>query len=254
MKLKPWIVRWYWMMLLIIPTLSQAGASSYKATNPDEKVNALSYNDLIADIESYTSFNPAQKNKVVQAFYLHTKGNDYQQFLSQSGIQLKGAGVVNGAGNWMDDIFNLQKSVVNQNKNIISNASNNAKGAWGEMASDAFLTEKGFQPLHPRKSALTDGWGETGIDGIFKKNGQYYIVEAKYTGSATLNVSNDGKQLSKTWIEGSNRLENAVGSTVASEIKLLGYKKIWAKTAPDGTIVFKEATDDFATTFIDFIP
>ena len=39
----------------------------------------------------------------------------------------------------------------------------------GEMASDVFLTEKGFQPLHPRKSALTEGWGETGIDGIFKK-------------------------------------------------------------------------------------
>ena len=113
MKLKPWIVRWYWMMLLIIPTLSLAGASTYKATNPDEKVNALSYNDLIADIESYTSFNPAQKNKVVQAFYLHTKGNDYQQFLSQSGIQLKGAGVVQGAGNILDELLATVKNSCN---------------------------------------------------------------------------------------------------------------------------------------------
>jgi hypothetical protein len=134
-------------------------------------------------------------------------------------------------GSWMDGIYNLQKSVVNQNKNIIANASNNAKGAWSEMASDVFLTEKGFQPLHRRKSALTEGWGETGIDGIFKKNGQYYIVEAKYTGSATLNTAADGKQLSNGWIEGSNRLRNAVGETMAREIRLLGYKKIWAKVA-----------------------
>ncbi len=165
-----------------------------------------------------------------------------------------GENSLNGAESWMDDIFNLQKSVVNQNKNIIANSSRNAKGAWGEMACDAFLTEKGFQPLHPRKSALTEGWEEKGIDGVFKKNGQYYILEAKYTGSATLNVSNDGKQLSKTWIEGSNRLRNATTETIADEIKVLGYKKIWAKVAPDGTITFKEATDDFATTFIDFIP
>ena len=45
-----------------------------------------------------------------------------------------------------------------------------------------FLTEKGFQPLHTRKTALTDGWGETGIDGVFKKGNEYFIVEAKYKG------------------------------------------------------------------------
>lgn len=55
----------------------------------------------------------------------------------------------------MDEVFDIQKLAVNQNKNIISTASNNAKGAWGEMASDVFLTEKGFQPLHSPKSAFT---------------------------------------------------------------------------------------------------
>ncbi len=64
----------------------------------------------------------------------------------------------------------------------------------------------------------------------------------------------DGKKLSKNWIEGSNRLRNSVGETIADEIKLFGYKKIWAKVAPDGTITFQEATDEFANTFIDFIP
>ena len=162
--------------------------------------------------------------------------------------------VLQGAGNWMDDIFDIQKSVFNQNKNIIANMTSNHKGAWGEIATDAYLTEKGFQPLHHRKTALTDGWGETGIDGIFKKDGQYYIIEAKYTGFSTLNTTIDGKQLSNGWIEGSSRLENAVGRDLANDIKQMGYKKIWAKVAPDGSISFKEATDNFATTFIDFTP
>jgi hypothetical protein len=167
---------------------------------------------------------------------------------------VEGIELVQGAGNWMDDVFDIQKSVFNQNKNIIANMSSNHKGAWGEIATDSYLTEKGFQPLHLRKTALTDGWGETGIDGIFKKDGQYYIIEAKYTGYSTLNTTIDGKQLSNTWIEGSSRLENAVDDVIAADIIDKGYRKIWAKVAPDGTITFKEATDDFATTFIDFTP
>jgi hypothetical protein len=143
----------------------------------------------------------------------------------------------------LDDIFNLQKSVVNQNKNIIANASNNAKGAFGEIASDAYLTEKGFNPLHSRKTALTDGWGETGIDGVFVKDGQYYIVEAKYHGQATLSTLSDGtKQMSDDWISQNNykRLTDAVGNTHAQDIRDVGYKRLLAETAPDGTIVYKE--------------
>ncbi len=105
-----------------------------------------------------------------------------------------------------------------------------------------------------RKSALTDGWGETGIDGVFKKDGQYYIIEAKYSGYSTLKTAADGKQLSKGWIEGSQRLENAVGFENAQDILDKGYRKIWAKVAPNGTVTFSEATDDFAVIFVNFNP
>lgn len=140
-------------------------------------------------------------------------------------------------------MFNVQKAVVNQNKNIISTASNNAKGAFVEIASDVYLTEKGFQPLHPRKSALTDGWGETGIDGVFKKDGQFYIVEAKYKGTATLSTLADGtKQMSDPWITGGNRLLDAVGGdrALADEILTSNYKRVLAEVAPDGSIIYKE--------------
>ncbi len=155
-------------------------------------------------------------------------------------MEAKGFKVKRGGG-LLDDIFNLQKAVVNQNKNIIASASNNSKGAFGEIASDAFLTEKGYAPLHPRKKALTEGWGETGIDGVFKKDGVYYIVEAKYKGTATLSTMADGtKQMSNTWILGNNRLINSVGPSVFQDINAVGYKSLLAEIAPDGSIIYRE--------------
>jgi hypothetical protein len=142
-------------------------------------------------------------------------------------------------GRWMDDIFNTQKNVVNQNKNSIATASNNSKGAFGEIGSDVVLTEREFQALHRRKTALTDGWGETGIDGVFKKNDQFYIVEAKY-GSSTLSNTASGKQMSDTWILGDDRLLNAVGASTRQEIIAVGYKRLLAKISADGSVVYKE--------------
>lgn len=159
-----------------------------------------------------------------------------------------------GANKWMDNIFHTQDSVVKANLNIIANASNNAKGAFGEIASDVFMTSKGYQPLHPRKAALTDGWGETGIDGLFKKNGTYFIVEAKYTGSATLKMTDDGLQMSDTWIFGSDRLKKAVGEDIADEIiNLKNYKRVLAKIEPNGSIVYREL-DSLGKEIGDFIP
>jgi hypothetical protein len=107
------------------------------------------------------------------------------------------------------------------------------------------LTEKGFNPLHSRKTALTDGWGETGIDGVFVKDGQYYIVEAKYHGQATLTPANHAtglpKQMSDDWILTDNRILNAVGGDVNLSNKITNsYRRILAEVAPDGTVIYKE--------------
>ena len=114
------------------------------------------------------------------------------------------------------------------------------------------MTELGYETLTLRKTALTEGWGEKGIDQIFRKDGKYYIQEVKYKGTATLGMTSDGKQMSKGWIEGSNRLNNAVGSE-AQNIIDVGYSRILAEVAPDGNIVFK-LLDENANIIGDFIP
>jgi hypothetical protein len=40
-----------------------------------------------------------------------------------------------------------------------------------------------------------DAAGHNGLDGVYRKNGEYFIVEGKYTGSASLNPANPATQL-----------------------------------------------------------
>ena len=75
-----------------------------------------------------------------------------------------------------------------------------------------------------------------GIDGVYyKSNGHppYIIGEAKY-GSSKLGSTKDGMQMSDTWINGSNRLVNAVGKDVADDILLEGYGRILVNITSDG--------------------
>lgn len=141
----------------------------------------------------------------------------------------------------LDNIFKLQKDEFLKYVDNIVTLSSNRKGAWGEIASDVFLQEKGYIALHSRKTAITQGWGESGIDAVFEKNGVYYIVEAKYKGQATLKTLADGtKQMSDPWIRGNRRLVDAVGEVNAQEIIDNGYKRLLAEIAPDGSVIYKE--------------
>lgn len=80
-----------------------------------------------------------------------------------------------------------------------------------------------------------------GIDGVFKKDNEYFIVEAKYHGTATLGNTVDGKQMSDTWINGSNRLRNVVNNqAVYDDIINSGYRRLLAEVAPDGSVIYKE--------------
>ena len=148
----------------------------------------------------------------------------------------------NGGGSLLDNIYNVQKSIVGKWIPYISTATNIQKGNFGEMASDALLTEKGFQPLHTRLDNI-DQPTKQGLDGVFKKGSEYFIVEAKYRGTATLNTLTDGtKQMSDAWISQNdyNRLLNAVGDELTREIRNKGYRRLLAESAPDGTVVYKE--------------
>ncbi|EAC3172378.1 cytosolic protein [Listeria monocytogenes] len=61
-----------------------------------------------------------------------------------------------------------------------------------------------------------------GIDGVYETASpppKYIIAEAKY-GTSKLNLTDDGLQMSDTWIKRSERLEKAVGIDKAEDIKM----------------------------------
>ena len=96
---------------------------------------------------------------------------------------------------------------------------NTKKGNQGEMRTDQYLREHGYERISLDGVTSHDQQGHHGIDGVYyNKNGhpQYLIVEAKY-GSGKLGETTDGKQMSQQWIE--NRLDEAVGKEKADEIR-----------------------------------
>jgi len=251
MKAKNQYLKTLLLTLLTFLLGAQNSNASQTALRFEPLANVIHLSDDAAALTGYSKLGTIEEVYVAENGI--TKLEDVAIYKNAEGA-LAWRALAQAEGEWMDDIYNLQKTAVNQNKNIIANASNNAKGAWGEMASDAFLTEKSYQPLHNRKTALTQGWGETGIDGIFKKDGQYYIVEAKYSGTSQLKMTNDGKQMSDTWIQSSNRLDDILGANIAQDLRETGnYRRILAKVQPDGTIIFKEL-DANANTIGNFTP
>jgi len=86
------------------------------------------------------------------------------------------------------------------------------------MKMDVYLEEQGHKRISNNRVTDIDQPVDHGIDGVYlnaSKPPKYLIVESKY-GQSTLSTTNDGKQMSDDWIEGSisgkNRLEQAVGS------------------------------------------
>lgn len=72
------------------------------------------------------------------------------------------------------------------------------------------------------------------------QNNEYIIVESKYNTSSLNQLTNNGPQMSDSWIQGSNRLANEVGQDLADEILDEGYTRVLARVLPDGTIIYKE--------------
>ena len=89
------------------------------------------------------------------------------------------------------------------------------KGNLCEMMMDRYYVSMGYRPLHDRVTSLDDK-GHQGIDGVYEKDGKFVIADAKF-GTATLSDTQDGKQMSESWID--KRLDEAVGKEKADEIR-----------------------------------
>lgn len=143
------------------------------------------------------------------------------------------------------NVTNLkQRSLIDEHAGSIANASNARKGNFGEIGADLDLNANSYESLLARIDDI-DAPGHNGIDGVFQKNGEYFIVEGKYTGSASLNPANPStglpRQMSDAWIQ--QKLPDAVGQNLADDIIDAGYSRILAKVAPDGTVTYKYVSD-----------
>ncbi|MEL6562748.1 MAG: hypothetical protein AAFQ94_31555, partial [Bacteroidota bacterium] len=89
-----------------------------------------------------------------------------------------------------------------------------------------------------------------GIDGVFEKDGVYYIVESKYE-SSSLNPANPAtglsRQMSNDWIQQNNgqRLINALNGNqeLANDILDSGYSRVLAKVSSDGSVSYKYVSE-----------
>lgn len=105
-------------------------------------------------------------------------------------------------------------------KKGIENLSTKEKGNFGEMCTDVDMLKQEYKRIS--EDSVTDLFqsGRQGIDGVYEnKDGipRYVITDSKY-GSSQLKETQDGKQLSSTWID--KRLDDAVGKEKADEIRL----------------------------------
>jgi|GEM_PF-5111452 len=103
-------------------------------------------------------------------------------------------------------------------------STNADKGVYGEHISDTYLRAQGHTKLNDGGLVTPPPPGGTargnGIDGVWKHGSpppDYLITEAKY-GTSRLGMTQDGRQMSDTWILGSSRLEKAVGQQTADDI------------------------------------
>jgi len=115
------------------------------------------------------------------------------------------------------------------------------KGNFGEMVMDEHYKSLGYERVSVDKVTGLDDTIKKGIDGVYyNPNGKppYIIGEAKY-GTSTLSKTKDGLQMSGDWIEGSKRLETAVGKDLADDILLEGYKPELVNIKTDGSVTVK---------------
>lgn len=149
------------------------------------------------------------------------------------------------------NISNLnQRTILDEWAENIANATNKQKGNFGEIGADLDLNAKGYTSLQPRIDNI-DSPGHNGIDIVVKKDGQYFIVEGKYKGSASLNPADPTtglpRQMSDEWITQNNgqRLLEAVGGdqNLVDEILDAGYSRILAKVSPDGSVTYKYVSE-----------
>ncbi len=93
-----------------------------------------------------------------------------------------------------------------------------------------------------------DAPGHNGLDGVYIKDGEYYIVEAKYSGSASLNPANEetglARQMSDQWIATRDWTGVNLDFDTILELKeSKNYTRLLAKVDEQGNVTYKYVSD-----------
>lgn len=142
------------------------------------------------------------------------------------------------------NVTNLnQRTIIDNWAGNIATASSKRKGNFGEIGADLDLNAKGYQSLQQRIDNI-DAGGHNGLDGVYIKDGEYIIVEGKFTGSASLNAADPTtglpRQMSDDWI--ASRDWSMIGldqATITNLLQTKNYKRVLAKVQPDGTVTYQ---------------
>ncbi|MBC2024724.1 T7SS effector LXG polymorphic toxin [Listeria booriae] len=120
---------------------------------------------------------------------------------------------------------NVNKAQYNVIRDVESGAvkliTTKRKGNYGEMKMDVYYESTTYTRINSDRATSLDDKIIKGIDGVYENSSpppKYVIAEAKY-GTSQLGKTKDGKQMSKAWVNGSERLENAVGPDIAKDIQ-----------------------------------
>ncbi|MBC1604907.1 hypothetical protein HCJ39_09300 [Listeria rocourtiae] len=119
---------------------------------------------------------------------------------------------------------NVNKAQYNVIRDVESGAvkliTTKRKGNYGEMKMDVHYESTTYTRISSDRATSLDDKIVKGIDGIYENASpppKYVIAEAKYN-TSRLSKTQDGLQMSDTWVEQSRRLEKAVGKSKADEI------------------------------------
>lgn len=145
-------------------------------------------------------------------------------------------------GKYEPEWYPRQKTVRDIERNGLENLTPAQKGNYGEMKTDLFMRDRGYERVSKTQVTNLTEKAPQGIDGVYYNpngNPKYIIAEAKcgyqnsageFMGKKALSTPADGIEMSENWlfgnITGNNRLESAVGKKIADDIEEQGFETV----------------------------
>lgn len=138
--------------------------------------------------------------------------------------------------------YKTENCVRDIERNGLENLTPAQKGNYGEMKTDLFMRDRGYERVSKTQVTNLTEKAPQGIDGVYYNpngNPKYIIAEAKcgyqnsageFMGKKALSTPADGIEMSENWlfgnITGNNRLESAVGKKIADDIEEQGFETV----------------------------